>query len=126
MDCDIDAVPRRSSCPTVTPPLTPTGRLRLARCVVDDEWPLRRAAELFQVAVTTAVRWAGRYREDGEAGLEDRSGRPRHSPARTPTRTERRIIKIRVPRRWGPDRIGFLLGVAASTVHRVLARPPDP
>ncbi|SFO23875.1 hypothetical protein SAMN05216207_103861, partial [Pseudonocardia ammonioxydans] len=25
-------------------PLTPTGRLRLARCVVDDGWDLRRAA----------------------------------------------------------------------------------
>ncbi|KAA9160768.1 IS481 family transposase, partial [Amycolatopsis acidicola] len=31
-------------------PLSPTGRLRLARCVVDDEWPLRRAAERFQVS----------------------------------------------------------------------------
>lgn len=103
-------------------PLTPTGRLRLARCVVDDQWPLRRAAERFQVAVTTAVRWAGRYREHGEAGLEDRSSRPRHSPARTPTRTERRIIKVRVLRRWGPARIGFLLDIAASTVHRVLTR----
>ena len=34
--------------------LTPTGRLRLARCVVDDGWPLRRAAERFGVSVTTA------------------------------------------------------------------------
>ena len=103
-------------------PLTPTGRLRLARCVVDDEWPVRRAAERFQVAVTTAARWAGRYRDHGEIGMEDRSSRPRHSPARTPTRTERRIIKVRVLRRWGPARIGFLLGIAASTVHRVLTR----
>jgi len=30
-------------------PLTETGRLRLACCVVDDGWPLRRAAERFQV-----------------------------------------------------------------------------
>ncbi|WP_299276299.1 leucine zipper domain-containing protein, partial [uncultured Georgenia sp.] len=34
-------------------PLTPTGRLRLARCVVEDGWPLRRAAERFGVSVTT-------------------------------------------------------------------------
>jgi hypothetical protein len=26
-------------------PLSETGRLRLARCVVEDGWPLRRAAE---------------------------------------------------------------------------------
>ncbi|WP_157641124.1 helix-turn-helix domain-containing protein, partial [Longispora albida] len=54
-------------------PLSETGRLRLARCVVDDQWPLRRAAERFQVSATTAARWAGRYRELGEAGMADRS-----------------------------------------------------
>ncbi|MFF5075954.1 DDE-type integrase/transposase/recombinase [Actinoplanes sp. NPDC000266] len=47
--------------PHANAPLTELGRLRLARCVVDDGWPLRRAAERFQVAVTTAKRWADRY-----------------------------------------------------------------
>ena len=103
-------------------PLTETGRLRLARCIVEDRWPLRRAAERFQVAVTTAARWADRYREHGQAGMADRSSRPHHSPRQTPTRRERRIIKVRVLRRWGPARIGYLLNIAPSTVHRVLAR----
>ena len=103
-------------------PLSETGRLRLARCVVEDGWPLRRAAERFQVAVTTAARWAGRYRELGAAGMADRSSRPHRSPNQTPTRTERRIINVRVLRRWGPARIGYLLGIHPSTVHRVLTR----
>ncbi|OCB32044.1 transposase, partial [Mycobacterium malmoense] len=103
-------------------PLSETGRLRLARCVVEDRWPLRRAAERFQVSVTTAARWAHRYRELGEAGMVDRSSRPHHSPGRTPTRTERRVIKVRVVRRWGPARIAYLLGLHPSTVHRVLTR----
>ncbi|MFD9607229.1 IS481 family transposase [Streptomyces sp. NPDC059970] len=103
-------------------PLTETGRLRLARCVVEDGWPLRRAAERFQVSPTTAQRWAGRYRELGEAGMTDRSSRPHHSPRRTPTRTERRIIKVRVLRRWGPARIAYLLGLSPATVHRALTR----
>ncbi|WP_131739165.1 IS481 family transposase [Actinomadura roseirufa] len=103
-------------------PLTETGRLRLARCVVDDGWPLRRAAERFQVSVTTAGRWASRYRELGQAGMTDRSSRPRHSPRRTPARTERRIIKVRPARRWGPARIAHLLGLNPATVHRVLTR----
>ena len=103
-------------------PLSETGRLRLARCVVDEGWPLRRAAERFQVSPTTAARWAGRYRAQGAAGMVDRSSRPRCSPRRTATRLERRIIKVRVTRRWGPARIGYLLGLHPSTVHRVLAR----
>lgn len=81
-------------------PLTETGRLRLARCVVEDGWPLRRAAERFHVSPTTAQRWADRYRDHGESGMRDRSSRPRQSPRRTPTRTERRIIKVRLARRW--------------------------
>ncbi len=66
-------------------PLTPTGRLRLARCVVDDGWPLRRAAERFRVSHTTAARWANRYRQLGEAGMHDRSSRP------TTARAKRRL-----------------------------------
>ncbi|WP_460359843.1 helix-turn-helix domain-containing protein, partial [Actinoallomurus bryophytorum] len=103
-------------------PLSETGRLRLARCVVEDGWPLRRAAERFQVSVTTAQRWASRYRTHGEAGMADRSSRPHTSPRRTPTRTERRIIKVRVARRWGPARIAGLLHLNPATVHRVLVR----
>jgi transposase InsO family protein len=103
-------------------PLSETGRLRLARCVVDDEWPLRRAAERFQVSHTTAARWAGRYRQAGPAGMADRSSRPHASPARTARRTERRIVGLRVSRRLGPARIAARLGLHASTVHAVLAR----
>jgi transposase InsO family protein len=67
-------------------------------------------------------RWVDRYRLEGSAGMVDRSSRPQRSPNRTPTRTERRIIKVRVLRRWGPARIGYLLGIHPSTVHRVLTR----
>ena len=104
-------------------PLSETGRLRLARCVVEEGWPLRRAAERFQVSVNYRGP-VGRPLPRGRAGRNGRSqsSRPHHSPRRTPTRTERRIIKIRVIRRWGPARIGYLLGLHPSTVHRVLTR----
>ena len=102
--------------------LTPRGRLLLAQCVVDDGWSLRRAAERFQVSVPTAARWVCRYRELGVAGMQDRSSRPRRCPTRIPQRRERRIIKLRWIRRWGPARIGFHLGIHPSTVHKVLSR----
>jgi transposase InsO family protein len=103
-------------------PLTETGRLRLARCVVDDGWPVRRAAERFQVSHTTAARWAARYRQLGAAGMADRSSRPHTSPQRTAVRAERRIVRLRVSKRLGPARIAFRLGLNPSTVHAVLAR----
>ena len=103
-------------------PLSETGRLRLARCVVEDGWSLRRAAERFQVSPTTAQRWAGRYRRWGRAGMVDRPSRPHRSPRRTCRRRERRIITLRVTRRWGPARIAYHLRLAPSTVHRVLSR----
>jgi transposase InsO family protein len=103
-------------------PLTETGRLRLARCVVEDGWPVRRAAERFQVSHTTAARWAARYRQAGVAGMCDRSSRPRRSPNQLSRRTERRIIALRCSKRLGPARIAFRLGLNPSTVHRVLRR----
>jgi transposase len=83
-------------------PLSELGRLRLARCVVDDKWPLRRAAERFQVSANTAKRWADRYRAEGEAGMTDRSSRPHRSPHRTPAPTERKVLHLRAKKRSGP------------------------
>ena len=103
-------------------PLTPTGRLRLARCVVDDGWPLRRAAERFQVSHTTAARWAGRYRTHGESGMHDRTSRPHHQPRRTPTSVELHVIRLRHEHRIGPVRLAARCGIAASTAHRILTR----
>jgi transposase InsO family protein len=106
--------------------LTPAGRLRLARCVVDDGWPLRRAAERFSVSVTTAQRWASRYRLHGKDGMGDRSSRPNRCPHQLPTRTEHRIMGLRVSRRLGPARIAYRLGLNPSTVGKVLARYQAP
>ena len=101
-------------------PLTPEGRRRLAHLVVEEGWPMRRAAERFQVSPATASRWVGRYRA-GQP-MEDRSCRPHHSPGRLARRTERRVIALRLNRRWGPHRIAYHLGLARSTVGRILAR----
>jgi hypothetical protein len=62
-------------------PLSETGRLRLARCVVDDGWPLRRAAERFQVSVTTAQRVGGPLPRLGR----HRDGRPVQPPTCQPS-----------------------------------------
>jgi transposase InsO family protein len=101
-------------------PLTPEGRRRLAVLIVDGRWSIRRAAERFQVSPATAAKWARRYR-DG-VPMTDGSSRPARSPRRCAQRLERRIVKLRYCRRWGPHRISYHLGVPRSTVGRVLAR----
>lgn len=101
-------------------PLTPTGRARLVSLVIDHGWSQRRAAERCQVSAATAHRWVARHRA-GEP-LADRTSRPHHCPHQLTRRRERRIINLRFTRRWGPHRIGYHLGVARSTVGRVLAR----
>jgi len=60
--------------------LTPAGRLALARCVVEDGWTLRRAAERFQTNGSTAKR----YRALGQAGMVDRPSRPTTTPGAPP------------------------------------------
>jgi transposase InsO family protein len=111
--------------------LTPRGRLELAQCVVDDGWPLRRAAERFQVSVPTAQRWAKRYRERDLSrpaieAMADRSSRPKHSPAQTRRPMVRKILHLRRKRGWGPARIADKLGLRSSTVNRVLRREGEP
>jgi hypothetical protein len=108
--------------PHANAPLSELGRLRLARCIVEQGWPTARAAERFQVSRTTAARWAQRYRVEGSAGMRDRSSRPHHSPRRTPAPIVRKIVHHRTKKRLGPVQIAPLVGVAPSTVHRVLVR----
>ena len=102
--------------------LTERGRLKLARCVVDDGWPLRRAAERFQVSATTAKRWADRYRAAGPAGMADLPCRPHRSPRLTGQPAVRKIKHLRVSRGLGPAQIAGRLGMHPSTVHRVIRR----
>jgi transposase InsO family protein len=102
--------------------LTPRHRLRLARLVVDDGWPASRAAEFFNVSWRTADKWARRYREEGPAGMSDRTSARHTQHARTPQPVVRKIVHLRWKQRLGPVQIGARLGVPPSTVHAVLVR----
>jgi len=102
--------------------LTPRTRLRLARLIVEQNWPAAAAAKMFMVAERTARKWAARYRDEGQAGMLDRSSRPHRSPNRTSEPVVRQIVVLRWRHRLGPVQIAGRLGLAASTVHAVLTR----
>ncbi|MDU0349277.1 IS481 family transposase, partial [Actinomyces sp. MRS3W] len=102
--------------------LSVEGRLKIASLVIDQGWAQARVAERFQVSRGTVSKWVARYRAGGRAAMQDRSCRPINSPNRTPQRTERRIIGLRVTRRWGAHRIAYHLHLPQSTVSKVLHR----
>ena len=101
-------------------PLTPEGRRRMVACVLECGWTIEMTAERFQVDPKTVRKWRDRFRADGVDGLQDRSSRPHRSPNRTRHAVHRQVLRLRRKRRWGADRIAFEVGIAASTVQRIL------
>jgi transposase InsO family protein len=102
--------------------LTPLGRLLLVQRIEAEGWPPATAAEAQGVSRATAYKWLRRWREEGLAGLTERSSRPHRCPRRTPPALEASILERRMAGRKGPHRIGYELSVAPSTVHAVLRR----
>jgi hypothetical protein len=52
--------------------------------------------------------------------MVDRSSRPHHCPRRTPQPIVRKIVHLRWKHRLGPVAIAGRVGLAPSTVHRIL------
>ena len=100
--------------------LTPRARLRVARLVVDQGVPIAEVAARFQCSWPTVKRWAARYAA-GEP-MTDRSSRPHAMPGKTPAAVTRRIVSLRLRKHLGPVQLAAHVGVAPSTVHRVLTR----
>lgn len=98
------------------------GRQLLVTRIEIEGWPVADAAAAQGISRTTAHKWMRRYRDEGWAGLEDRSSRPHRGPRRLSARQERAVLRERVRRRWGPHRLGPLLEMPRSTVYAVLDR----
>lgn len=101
--------------------LTFVRRLELAKDVLTQGLAVSQAAAAHNVSVPTARKWTGRYLSEGEAGLADRSSRPKRSPRAIAARTALAIVELR-RRRLVQGCIAASLGVSKSTVSRVLAR----
>lgn len=84
-------------------------------------WTVEAVASAFGVDGRTVRKWRDRFRLEGEAGLKDRSSRPRCSPSRLCARPEAEIEALRRQRLSGPA-IACRLGRPVSTVGKVLRR----
>jgi transposase InsO family protein len=102
------------------------GRLLLVRRVIGDRRPVAHVAKELGISRQCAHRWVSRYRAEGEAGLQDRSSRPHHSPRRTSPDVERQVLTYRAEHRCGQDEIGAQLALAPRTVARILRRHDVP
>ncbi|MEU9504651.1 IS481 family transposase, partial [Streptomyces sp. NPDC048196] len=101
--------------------LTVHGRRLLVERVCSGR-PIAHVAAEMGISRPTAHKWMRRWRAEGDAGLHDRSSRARTMPHRTPAETEAKVCQLRQDRKLGPARIGPILGLPASTVHRILTR----
>jgi transposase InsO family protein len=99
-------------------------------------WALEEGANLsalcrhFGISRKTGYKWLRRYRDEGSAGLADRSRRPRASPRRTTPELEARLCALRKQHpAWGGRKLHHVLrreGVpttpAPSTITGILNR----
>lgn len=104
----------------------------------------RELCRRFGIAPKTGYKWLHRFKEAGEAGLADRSRRPRSSPARCPDEIEALVIALRQEQpTWGGRKLrrrlqdlGHTTVPSASTcteimrrahlLHHDTSKPPGP
>jgi transposase InsO family protein len=98
-----------------------SGRRRLAERVAVEGWTLTAAATAAGVSVRCARKWVGRYRQEGERGLFDRSSAPRLVANRTPADRVAVIVALRRLRMTAAE-IAETLTMPLSTVSAVLRR----
>jgi transposase InsO family protein len=96
-------------------------RRLLARRVVEEGWSLAEAAKAAEVSERTARKWAGRFRQEGEAGLLDRSSAPERVWNRTDERRIEAIAALRRLRMTG-EQIARCLSMPDQTVSGILTR----
>lgn len=101
--------------------LTFHGRLLLVRRITEEGLKPAEAAQAVGVSTRTAYKWLRRYQDEGQAGLQSRSSRPRCFPHATPVNLACRVIKLRRQRQTYRQ-IALTLGLGQSTVARILMR----
>jgi transposase len=102
--------------------LTVLGRRLLVDRVEIDGWKPADAAKAMGVSRQTAYKWLRRFRDEGSAGLLDRTSAPRRCPHRLAPDAVATIVATRLETLYGPHRLAYALGRPRSTIYGVLRR----
>jgi len=71
---------------------------------------IRGLCRRYGISSRTGYKWIGRYREQGETGLENQSRRPLHSPRQSSGEVEVAVLEVRQENpRWGGRKIARVL-----------------
>jgi transposase InsO family protein len=100
--------------------LTPHGRERIVRQIESGRSP-KVVGEAAGVCVRTVRKWLKRYRQEGLAGLQDRTSRPHCLRRPTPAAIVAQVEALRRQRRTGTQ-IALELRLSPATVSRILKR----
>jgi transposase InsO family protein len=97
-------------------------RVRIELCrMIEAGMPVARAAARCGTSRTTAYKWLKRWRA-GDRQLLDRSSRPRRMPRLTPPKVAQLVLEARAATGLGPAMLCGYLGIAASTIWKILKR----
>lgn len=95
---------------------------RLVVSRVEEGWTHAQVAAASGVSRSTVAKWWKRYREEGDAGLQERSSTAKRLPHALSEHIVETICRLRRELGAGPHRIAWELGMHASTVYGVLKR----
>ena len=102
--------------------MTPLGRVEMVRRILEEGRPVAEVAAGFGVSERTARKWLARFRNEGAAGLLNRSSRPRLVANRTLDPWIDMMERLRRDYRLTAAEIATKLDVARSTVAGWLKR----
>jgi transposase InsO family protein len=109
---------------------TMSQRTEMVSRLAAGEQPVSHVCEEYGISRKTAYKWLARYRSEGEAGLQERSRRPHHSPERSSEALEQLIVQARQQHpTWGARKLkawllrqGQTALPACSTITAILRR----
>lgn len=106
-------------------------RMKFIVYYLEHEWPMAALCREFGISRKTGYKWVGRYLEQQQSGLQDRSRAPRSHPQAVSNAIEEAVVAARTAHpTWGPRKLRAWLQrrdsqvgwPAASTIGAILKR----